>query len=315
MQLHQLEQFCAVAQAEHMSQAAKALHISQPTLSLNITRLEDELGVRLFDRVGRNIKLNQYGHAFLFHVEQALNELAAARQAVMQLDQKGSNKISIADAIRNNTYAILSAYMAVKPSVELMHQTATVPEIISLLRDERIDLAIAAASSKATFDMDIRWVPACHTRLMILVPEDHRFAKREKISLHELAGEPLMGPIPNFDVRDCFDHYCEQSGFVPNYVYTSIKPFLFNQLTRERGYIALIAEALWTGNSLNADAQSAKETSPYMDISGIVGVQIEDPVCTVDYGILTSKKHHLSGEKEDFLAFVQSFLQTRMAEL
>ena len=124
-----------------------------------------------------------------------------------------------------------------------------------------------------------------------------------------------MGPIPNFDVRDCFDHYCEQSGFVPNYVYTSIKPFLFNQLTRERGYIALIAEALWTGNSLNADAQSAKGTSPYMDISGIVGVQIEDPVCTVDYGILTSKKHHLSGEKEDFLAFVQSFLQTRMAEL
>ena len=52
MQLHQLEQFCAVAQAEHMSQAAKALHISQPTLSLNITRLEDELGVRLLTVLG-----------------------------------------------------------------------------------------------------------------------------------------------------------------------------------------------------------------------------------------------------------------------
>ena len=84
MQIHQLEQFCAIARIEHMTKAAAELHVSQPTLSLNISRLEDELGTELFDRSGRNIRLNEYGTTFLYHVERILDELETAKQERQQ---------------------------------------------------------------------------------------------------------------------------------------------------------------------------------------------------------------------------------------
>ena len=311
MQLHQLEQFCAVARTEHMSQAAEALHISQPSLSLNIIRLEEELGVKLFDRVGRNIKLNKYGHALLFHVEQALDSLETAKQAVLRIDHQGDNRIRLADAILNSTHVIVSAYMEEHPEAEIMHQPAPIPAIIELLRNGSVDLAIAALGSECDFGFDICWLPVRRTRLMMMVPENHPFAARESISLHELDGEPLVGAIQHFDSRDCFDHYCEQAGFAPNYVHTSLKPFLFNQLTRERGYISIISEVFWGNRRANA----ARNSGSYLDTTGIVGVRIEDPVCTLDYGILTSKKHLLSTAAEDFRTYVQGFLNTRLEEL
>ena len=311
MQLHQLEQFCAVARTEHMSQAAEALHISQPSLSLNIIRLEEELGVKLFDRVGRNIKLNKYGHAFLFHVEQALDSLETAKQAVVRIDHQGGNKIRLADAILNNTHLLVSAYMEKNPEAEIMHQPAPIPAIIQLLQSGDVDLAIAALGSECDFGFDICWLPVRRTRLMVMVPENHPFAERGTIPLHELDGEPLISAIPHFDSRDCFDHYCEQAGFVPNYVHTSLKPFLFNQLTRERGYLSIISEVFWNSGSVHA----ARDGNSFMDTTGIVGVRIEDPVCTLDYGILTSKKHLLSAAAEEFRSYIQAFLNTRLEEL
>lgn len=317
MQLHQLEQFCAVARMEHMSQAARNLHISQPTLSLNITRLEDELGVQLFDRVGRNIKLNKYGRTFLFHVEQVLDGIETAKQAVKRLDEGEDVRIGLADAILNNTYMLLSSYLEENPGVQIMHQSATIPEILSLLRNESIDMAIAVMSNECDFGMDIRWLPVRRTELMLLVPTNHRFAGREAITLHELEDEPLMHAISNFDSRDSFDHYCEQAGFTPCYVYNSIKPFLFNQLTREQGYLSVIPEILWRDRASSSRSAEllARNSASYMDTAGIVGVKIKDPVCYVDYGILTSKKHFLTKRAEDFRSFIQLFLQTRLEEL
>lgn len=125
MQIHQLEQFCAVARTEHMSKAASMLHVSQPTLSLNILRLEEELGVALFDRVGRNIRLNRYGRTFLFHIERVLDGLETAKQSVWRLDNQEDEQIHLADAILNNTYNIISEYLKEEPGVHITHQTGT----------------------------------------------------------------------------------------------------------------------------------------------------------------------------------------------
>lgn len=75
MDLLQPKCFRVVAHLEHITRAATELAISQPSLSTTIRRLEDELGVPLFERQGRTIRLNQFGHVWLEHVERLLSEL------------------------------------------------------------------------------------------------------------------------------------------------------------------------------------------------------------------------------------------------
>ncbi len=70
MELSQLAYFRAVARTEHFTRAAEELHITQPSLSKAIANLEGELGVPLFDREGKRVRLNPYGAAFLERVEQ-----------------------------------------------------------------------------------------------------------------------------------------------------------------------------------------------------------------------------------------------------
>ena len=72
MDLLQLKYFCEIAREEHITRAAKNLNIAQPALSASLNRLEKELGVSLFDRVGRNISLNSCGQAFYQHISPAL---------------------------------------------------------------------------------------------------------------------------------------------------------------------------------------------------------------------------------------------------
>src|ERR1700732_173142 len=88
MELQQLRYFCAIAETGSFSRAAQHTHVSQPSLSQQIRKLEDELGARLFDRLGRSIRLTHLGKAFLSRARSVLRELEAARGDLAE--QKGS---------------------------------------------------------------------------------------------------------------------------------------------------------------------------------------------------------------------------------
>src|SRR5437667_11664762 len=84
MELHQLRYFCAVAETGSFSRAAERSHISQPSLSQQILKLEDELGTRLFDRLGRSVRLTELGKTFLPRARAVLRELEAAKGDVLE---------------------------------------------------------------------------------------------------------------------------------------------------------------------------------------------------------------------------------------
>src|SRR5256885_11357522 len=84
MELHQLRSFCAVAETGSFSRAAEQSHVSQPSLSQQILKLEDELGARLFDRLGRSVRLTELGKTFLPRAHAVLRELEAAKGDVVE---------------------------------------------------------------------------------------------------------------------------------------------------------------------------------------------------------------------------------------
>src|SRR2546429_4629708 len=84
MELPQLRSFCAVAETGSFSRAAEQSHVSQPSLSQQILKLEDELGARLFDRLGRSVRLTELGKTFLPRAHAVLRELEAAKGDVVE---------------------------------------------------------------------------------------------------------------------------------------------------------------------------------------------------------------------------------------
>src|SRR5258706_6046651 len=84
MELHQLRYVCAVPEPASSSRAAEQTHVSQPPLSQQILKLEDELGARLFDRLGRSVRLTELGKTFLPRARAVLRELEAAKGDVVE---------------------------------------------------------------------------------------------------------------------------------------------------------------------------------------------------------------------------------------
>src|SRR5258708_33114532 len=111
MDLLQLKYFQAVAQLEHMTRAAEQLSIAQPFLSQSIAKLEEDLGVPLFDRQGRRIQLNQFGKVFLKRVERVFVELDEGRREVADLAGLEHGLIALAVASTQPLPDLLSAFL------------------------------------------------------------------------------------------------------------------------------------------------------------------------------------------------------------
>ncbi len=120
MELRQLKYFVAVAEREHVSEAALELHVAQSAISRQISNLENELGVQLFERVGRNVHLTSIGKIFLTHIKSALKGLDYAKKQVDEyLDpERGSIKIGFPTSLASNLLpTVLSAFKKSYPNI------------------------------------------------------------------------------------------------------------------------------------------------------------------------------------------------------
>ena len=305
MHLYQLEQFCTIARHEHISRAAQELFVSQPTLSLNLARLESELGVPLFDRVGRNIKLNHYGKLFYVHVDRALTELETARQAIADLQSDTSTPTVFADALFNDTFSILQDFLIVRPEAKVIHLVLTIPEILLKLESGDLDFGIIIAPTDYSFGSNFNWQPLWETELMALAPETHPLAQKGVARLSELKDDEFVCAINGFDSRDAFDHYCKLAGIVPNYRYTSIKPYLFNDLTRKYGSISIMSQIMYDCHDIPRKDLIGLRT----DMTGIVALTLTEPQCVVQFGIITYKHKYLGRSAQTLIDYVSQYFE------
>ena len=115
MELQQLRYFLTVARLEHMTRAAEELHITQPSLSITISRLEESLGVPLFDRYRRQIKLNEFGKAFLRRVERIFDELEEGKRELLDLAGLEHGTVSVASTSMGILKDLIDSFLTQYP--------------------------------------------------------------------------------------------------------------------------------------------------------------------------------------------------------
>ena len=286
MELLQLQYFLTVARLEHVTEAARSLHVTQSSLSKTIQRLEEDLGVPLFDRIGRKLRLNEFGSTFLRRAERALFELEQGKQELRDLTSPEHGILELAVTTASTLPNILQEFRKKRPYIQFHVQMLTTQEMVKLLHRGEVDYCL---SSPPIHGEDIECQIVFIDQILVAVPKEHRLADRSSVSLSELRDEWFVGVKRGYGTRDLVDSVCKTVGFVPKYVYEGDEPARLSSLVEAGIGIAFIPST----------ARYSREHIHYL--------QLEDHQLEREIALLWHKSRYISQAALEFREVVVEY--------
>lgn len=279
MEFRHLRYFLAVADALHFTKAAEGLHVSQPALSAQVKQLEQEVGVPLFDRLGRSVHLTRAGTIFREHARRALREMELAQATIAQEEglQRGQLTVGVVQTV--NAYLV----------PEIVTRFSTKYPLVSLKLDELSGPDIEAGVENGALDMGIGFVPVTSERIenqplfeedfVLIASPGHRLARRRQLSLSALAEESLILLPDIFCTRRLLNASFERIGAQPKIIVemNSIEGILATVRTSK---LATVLPRLSLGVERN---------------NGLRGIPLKNPTPRRGVGLLWKKGGYRSG--------------------
>lgn len=223
MELRHFRYFVAVAEELHFGRAAARLHISQPPLSQQIQALEAELEVTLFSRSGHRVRLTEAGTQFLKHARLVLAQAQTARTAAQRADrgETGELQIGFTGSLPFTAIMprILHDYRAAYPEVTLQLREETTHEQIERLADGRMDIGFFRPTQHPSL-AELETHVLLREPLRVALHAQHPLARRKKLRLEMLAGEPFIIYARSIStgLHDFILSLCHRAGFTPRIV-------------------------------------------------------------------------------------------------
>lgn len=215
MDLQVLRSFQAVAEGVTVTDAAAEARITQPALSRALNRLEEEVGAELLQRVGRLLQLTPAGRVFKEYVDAVLESYDRGRRAVAEVVDPDAGVVSLAFLHTLGTWLLprlVTGFRQAFPHVRFeLHQDGETGLAQHLL-DATADVII---TSKDPGHPLITWQRLLVEPLWLAVPARHRLARRRRVGLAEVAGEPFIVLKPGYGLRSITEKLCRQAGFTP----------------------------------------------------------------------------------------------------
>lgn len=285
MNLLSLRYFQKVARLENMTKAAEMLQISQPALSKLIRNLEKDLKVKLFDRTGKYIRLNEYGKRFLVKVDEALQTLEDGKTELLDMAERPAGTVVI--------FIQVGSYL-LPEMITLFRQQYPEAEFKLLQHDQEhiaypaFDLCISSSPFRIPGTESI---PLLTEEIMLAVPNDHRLANRESIRLNELSEDGFISLKPGKQLRETTDSLCRAAGFTPRIIYECDEPSMVRSLVRSGLGVSFIPSVTWGGSQG----------------SSVVLLSIEEPVSTRIIEISWYMNRYMTNVATKFKDFVQDY--------
>lgn len=216
MEIRQLRYFIEVAEREHISEAAIHLHVAQSAISRQVANLEAELGIELFERVGRNVKLTPIGKIFLEHCTSAIQAIDFAKKQVDEYlnPEKGTIKIGFPTSLAGHLLpTVISAFKKEHPNVAFHLRQGSYDYLIDAVKNRELNLAFLGPLPPK--DGSIHTSILFTEDFSILVPSNHPFAKRKGIPLIDLRNEDFVLFPEGYVLHKLAVEACNSVGFTP----------------------------------------------------------------------------------------------------
>jgi DNA-binding transcriptional LysR family regulator len=254
VELRHLRYFVAVAEELHFRRAAERLHVAQPAVSEQVRKLEQELGVRLFDRTQRSVALTTAGTALLEEARHVLRQAEVAQQAARNARDHATMRLRIGylpDSLPASVPRALRHLATAAPSVEVSLETGPAHRLIEELRARRIDAAITSLPGPAN---GLRTTLLGEQRAVAVLPSLHPLATGPAIALERLAPDRLV-VLPR-DANPAFHNaamaMCHSAGLSPTLA----------EVAEPRVEHVLLAVAAGAGIALLPESVTERYASP-----------------------------------------------------
>ena len=214
MEITTLRYFYEAARLQHITKAAQALHIAQPALTKSIKALEEELGVKLFYKVGRGIVLSEYGAFLKDKAEKILREVDSLPIELEKLIDARRNTVDI------NVLAASTITTKIIIDFKKNHPNA----IFTMTQQEnkkKSDIAILTNTAAADVMPEAKKKDIVEERIFLAVPARSEFAEHGEIDLKEAANCDFISLSGSRRFRPLCDAYCSFAGFKPRVIFES----------------------------------------------------------------------------------------------
>jgi DNA-binding transcriptional LysR family regulator len=192
MELRHLRYFVAVAEELHFRRAAERLHIAQPAVSEQVRKLEDELGVRLFDRTQRSVALTDAGFALLPEAHRVLRQADAARLAARSASDRPASALRmgyVPTALPTGILRTLRRLAAGTPNLRTTVEPGSGLELVDAVRAGELDVAVVSLPVPTA---GLRVTPLGEQRAVAVFPVGHEQATKPHVALERIAPERIV---------------------------------------------------------------------------------------------------------------------------
>ena len=246
MKLSHFRYFAAVAEEMSFSRAGERLRISQSALSRQVHLMEEDLGVRLFDRIGRRIELTAAGRDLLDRSRAILNDVDALGLRAKAL-AKGSSGILRVGATPQTMESVVARFLSKfrqrSPDIEFKLVEDGSARLIQRLESGELEVAIAGLPSNSALEGR----PLLPLGLLAVVPAGSRFEGYPRIDIGDLATQTMLLLKPQFMTRRIFDGVCQVANVNPHILIESDSPHCLLALVRSEQGIAVVPSTVLLG--------------------------------------------------------------------
>ncbi|MCB6350077.1 LysR family transcriptional regulator [[Clostridium] symbiosum] len=209
MNLNQLYCFRILARSEHLTKAAEDLNYSVPALSVIISRLECELGVKLFNRVGRNIKLNESGLLFLQYVDQSLNTLDEGIKRLSEMQENTNEVIHVGTYSHQYWLGFFNTFLTANQNVFISRTKITLPNLANETNLDQYDFIISPESDFRHTNWNSTVLIQNESPVIVLSPQIQ--LPQKQLSLKDLTNEKIIVLSKQESLRKYFDELCKRN--------------------------------------------------------------------------------------------------------
>ena len=245
MNLHQFRFIQEAARRNlNLTEAAKALHTSQPGVSKAIIELEEELGVEIFARHGKRLRrITEPGQHVLRSIELIMREVGNLRRIGEQFSAQDSGTLSIATTHTQARYVLpvpVAKLRDAYPKVNISLHQGTPAEVAKMVIDEVAEIGIATESLSDY--PDLITMPCYEWQHVVVVPKTHPLAQKERLTLEDLAAEPIITYHPSFTGRTRIDQAFAQRKLSPRIALEAIDSDVIKTYVRLGLGVGILAE-------------------------------------------------------------------------
>jgi DNA-binding transcriptional LysR family regulator len=261
MELRQLEYFVAVAEEANFTRAAQRVHISQSGVSAQVRQLEQDLGASLIDRSGRSATLTVAGAAALEHARAALASAAAVRQAVDEVTELLRGRLVVGMVTACTVAPLFEAFASFHgrhPGVEIALVEDNSDRLVERVRAGAMDLALIGAAGAPPEGLGA--FPIVSEGLVAAVCPDHALARRTRLRLVDLVGQPIVCLPRGTGVRAVFDQSCAAQALAMDIALQASAPHAVMDLARRGMGVAILSA------SMADEADASLAVRPITDI-------------------------------------------------